>query len=69
MNVFIVGGAGFVGSRIAKAFLDVGHSVEVLDGLLDRTGASRTHIAELVGASFIEARIEDAVQMNVASEK
>ena len=60
MNVFVAGGAGFVGSRIAKSFLDAGHAVVILDGLLDRTGASRKHVAELAGARFIEARIEDA---------
>lgn len=60
MNVFVAGGAGFVGSRIARAFLDAGHGVVILDGLLARTGASRTHVAELAGARFVEVRIEDA---------
>jgi UDP-glucose 4-epimerase len=63
MNVFIAGGAGFVGSRIAKAFLDSGHEVVILDGLLERTGASRNHVAELPGARFIESRIEDAAEL------
>jgi UDP-glucose 4-epimerase len=63
VNVFIAGGAGFVGSRIAKAFLDSGHAVVILDGLLDRTGASRNHVAKLHAARFIESRIEDTAEL------
>ncbi|MFC6716704.1 SDR family oxidoreductase [Natrialbaceae archaeon GCM10025810] len=31
MNVLVTGGAGFIGSHLANAFLDHGHSVTVLD--------------------------------------
>lgn len=66
MNVLIAGGAGFVGSRIAKAFLDAGHSVVVLDGFLARTGASRLNLHELPGARVIDSRIEDTAELPAA---
>lgn len=33
-NVLITGGAGFIGSRLARRFVDAGHSVTVLDSLI-----------------------------------
>jgi UDP-glucose 4-epimerase len=33
MNITILGGAGFVGSHLSKAYLDVGHNVTIIDNL------------------------------------
>ncbi|MBD3344566.1 MAG: UDP-glucose 4-epimerase GalE [Chitinivibrionales bacterium] len=33
MNVLVVGGAGYIGSHVARAFLDSGHTVTVYDNL------------------------------------
>ncbi len=54
MNIFVTGGAGYIGSATAEALLRAGHSVTVYDSLV--TG----HRAAVPsGASFVEAPIED----------
>lgn len=51
----ITGGAGFVGSHVAKHCLNLGHDVVVLD---DLSGGFRDHVPE--GARFVEGSICDA---------
>lgn len=54
MNIFVTGGAGYIGSATAEALLKAGHSVTVYDSLV--TG----HRAAVPGgAQFIEAPLED----------
>ena len=43
-RVLILGGAGFVGSNLARFLKTRGHDVTILDGFLSRTGASRSHV-------------------------
>jgi UDP-glucose 4-epimerase len=54
MNIFVTGGAGYIGSATAEALLQAGHSVTVYDSLV--TGH---RLAVPAGARFIEAPIED----------
>lgn len=58
-QVLIAGGAGFIGSAIARRFAALGHPVVVIDGLCARTGGRRRHLAG-TSSRFIEARIEEA---------
>ena len=44
MRALLTGGAGFVGSHLAEALLDEGHTVEVLD---DLSTGSLSNIAHL----------------------
>ena len=54
MNIFLTGGAGYIGSATAAALLKAGHTVTVYDSLV--TG----HLAAVPkGARFIEAALED----------
>ncbi len=54
MNIFLTGGAGYIGSATAEALLKAGHSVTVYDSLV--TG----HPAAVPkGARFIEGALED----------
>ncbi len=54
MNIFVTGGAGYIGSATAEALLRAGHSVTVYDSLV--TG----HRAAVPGGvRFIEAPLED----------
>ena len=54
MNIFVTGGAGYIGSATAEALLKAGHSVTIYDSLV--TG----HRAALPGgARFVEAPLED----------
>jgi UDP-glucose 4-epimerase len=54
MNIFVTGGAGYIGSATAESLLKAGHSVTVYDSLV--TGH---RMAVPVGARFIESPIED----------
>ena len=54
MNVFVTGGAGYIGSAGAKLLLEAGHNVTVYDSLV--TGY---HQAIPKGASFVHADLAD----------
>lgn len=66
MNIFVTGGAGYIGSATAEALLKAGHSVTVYDSLV--TG-HRQAVPE--GARFIHASLEDshALAESLTSEK
>jgi UDP-glucose 4-epimerase len=54
MNIFVTGGAGYIGSATAEALLKAGHTVTIYDSLV--TG----HRAAIPsGARFVEAPLED----------
>jgi UDP-glucose 4-epimerase len=55
MNIFVTGGAGYIGSATAEALLNQGHSVTVFDSLV--TG-HRGAVPK--GARFIHAALEDS---------
>src|SRR4051794_17228019 len=52
----VTGGAGFIGSHVARHCIDARHDVVVLD---DLSGGFRDHLPE--GAAFVEGSITDAV--------
>lgn len=54
MNIFLTGGAGYIGSAAAATLLEHGHQVTVYDSLV--TG-HRAAVPE--GAEFVEADLED----------
>ena len=54
MNIFVTGGAGYIGSAAAQALLDAGHHVTVYDNL------SHGHRAAVPGgARFVHGDIGD----------
>jgi UDP-glucose 4-epimerase len=55
MNIFVSGGAGYIGSATAEALLKAGHTVTIFDSLI--TG-HRGAVPE--GAHFIHAGLEDS---------
>src|SRR5664280_2624228 len=61
MNVFVTGGAGYIGSATAEALLSAGHSVMIFDSLV--TG-HRAAVPE--GADFIQADLGDAARLRTA---
>src|SRR5574341_682939 len=66
MNIFVTGGAGYIGSATAEALLNAGHSVTVYDSLV--TG----HRAAVPsGVHFVHAALEDshALVTGLTSEK
>lgn len=54
-SVLVTGGAGFIGSHVAEAFLEAGHHVTVLDNL---DSGSRDNAPD--GAQFVEDDIRSA---------
>lgn len=55
MNIFVTGGAGYIGSATAEALIQAGHSITVYDSLV--TG----HRAAVpTGAEFIHASLDDS---------
>ena len=61
MNIFLTGGAGFIGSATAEALLKAGHNVTVYDSLV--TG----HIQAIpAGASFIQSDLSDSHELALA---
>ncbi len=61
MNIFLTGGAGYIGSATAEALLKAGHQVTVYDSLV--TGHRR---AVPSGAQFIEADLGDSKALKTA---
>ena len=55
MNIFVTGGAGYIGSATAEALLKAGHDVTVYDSLV--TG-HRAAVPE--GATFVQADLSDS---------
>lgn len=66
MNIFVTGGAGYIGSATAETLLRAGHSVSVYDSLV------KGHRAAVpAGARFIQADLADVqtLRQTLASEK
>lgn len=61
MNIFITGGAGYIGSATADALIQAGHSVTVYDSLV--TGHRE---AVPAGAEFIQADLGDSHSLALA---
>lgn len=61
MNIFVTGGAGYIGSATAEALLKAGHRVTVYDSLI--TGHRQ---AVPAGAKFIQADLADGHDLEVA---
>jgi UDP-glucose 4-epimerase len=66
MNIFITGGAGYIGSATVEALLEAGHSVTVYDSLVTGHKQAVPH-----GVHFIHASLEDshALAEALTSEK
>jgi UDP-glucose 4-epimerase len=61
MNVFVTGGAGYIGSAMAEALLEAGHTVTVFDSL-----ASGHRQAVPEGTTFIHADLADQAALDQA---
>lgn len=70
MKCLIAGGAGFIGSHIAERFVQAGHEVTVVDGLLARTGGCRKNLTSLLPAlQFIDQPVEQVPDLPVLVEQ
>ncbi len=64
INSLVTGGAGFIGSHVAKHSLKLGHNVVVLD---DLSGGFEDHIPE--GVTFIKGSVTDHLLLEELFEK
>ena len=68
-NILILGGAGFIGSQLAKKFSKFS-IVTIIDGLVDGTGGSVENIYNIKGVIFIEKCIENVSDLsNIVSKQ
>lgn len=65
MRTLLTGGAGFVGSHLAEALLDQGHSVEIID---DLSTGSLDNIMPLVGRPGFRYTIDTVMNEAVVGE-
>ena len=64
-RVVVFGGAGFLGSRIAKAFVERGDDVLVVDGLMAEAGGDEAHLASVRDAiKFRSVAIADLADLD-----
>lgn len=64
-RILLLGGAGFVGSRIAIACVRAGHAVRVVDGLLQRTSGRRENLAAVATTiDFVPTRVEEVADLD-----
>jgi len=59
-TVLIAGGAGFIGSRLAKRFHAASYAVTVIDGLLEMTGGRKENLQPIItDIDFIQSNIKE----------
>ncbi len=66
MRIIITGGAGFIGSHIADAYVAAGHDVCVVDSLWENGGGRRDNLP--ASASFQHVDIRDAALESVFAD-
>ena len=70
MNILITGGCGFIGCNAAQRFLQLGHTVTVLDNLSRRGSDRNLEWLRTQGAfEFIKADIRDVELMNETANR
>ena len=71
MNILLTGGAGYIGSHTIIELDKAGHSVVVVDSLVNSSEESLRRVSELIGKQipFIKADVRDAKAMNEVFEK
>ena len=66
MRIMVTGGAGFIGSHIADAYLAAGHEVLVLDALTEHGGGRRQNVPQR--ALFVHMDIRDEALSRIFQE-
>lgn len=71
MNILLTGGAGYIGSHTIIELDKAGHSVVVVDNLVNSSEESLRRVAQVIGkpVPFVKADVRDAAAMNEVFEK
>lgn len=66
MNILLTGGAGYIGSHTIIELDKAGHSVVVVDNLVNSSEESLRRVAQIIGkpVPFVKADVRNAVAMN-----
>lgn len=66
MNILLTGGAGYIGSHTIIELDKAGHSVVVVDNLVNSSEESLRRVSQIIGKSvpFVKADVRNAVAMN-----
>lgn len=66
MNILLTGGAGYIGSHTIVELDKAGHSVVVVDNLVNSSEESLRRVAQIIGRSvpFVKADVRDVAAMN-----
>jgi UDP-glucose 4-epimerase len=63
-TVLVLGGAGFIGSHIAKRFCSAGYRVTIIDGLLEYTGARLKNLEPIISKiQLISEKVENIAEL------
>lgn len=63
MNIFITGGAGFIGSHLAESYLAAGHSVTILDDLSTSSLTNLNAVLNHPKLTFVKGDILDDIRL------
>jgi UDP-glucose 4-epimerase len=66
LRIIVTGGAGFIGSHVAEAYVAAGHEVLVVDSLWEKGGGRRDHVPR--GANFLHLDVRDPAIQRVFRE-
>jgi len=66
LRIIVTGGAGFIGSHVAHAYVEAGHDVVVVDSLWPKGGGRREYIPER--ANFVHMDIREPELARVVRE-
>ncbi len=71
MNILLTGGAGYIGSHTIIELDKAGHSVVVVDNLVNSSEESLARVAEIIGkpVPFVKADVRDAAAVNDLFDK
>ena len=71
MNILLTGGAGYIGSHTIIELDKAGHSVVVIDNLVNSSEESLARVAEIIGkpVPFVKADVRDAAAVNDLFDK
>lgn len=71
MNILLTGGAGYIGSHTIIELDKAGHSVVVVDSLVNSSEESLRRVSKIIGKEvpFVKADVRDAAAMNQVFEK
>ena len=67
MNICVIGGSGFIGTRLCRRLKNVSTSFEIIDLSKSRSFPERTHIADIRDQNILEHKVKGDVIIHLAA--